>query len=34
LAEKQLEGLTFNGMCYYLKRLEHIQFFHVSSVTP
>jgi hypothetical protein len=35
LAEKQLAGLPFNGLRYYLKeRLEGIQFFYTSTVTP
>jgi hypothetical protein len=33
--EKQIAGLAFNGMCYYLKEiLEGIQLFTASSVTP
>jgi hypothetical protein len=33
LAEKQLAGLTFNGLRYYLKeRLEGIQFFTLAQL--
>jgi hypothetical protein len=33
LVEKQLAGLAFNGLCYYLKeRLECVQFFTLAQL--
>jgi hypothetical protein len=32
LVEKQLARLAFNGLCYYLKRLEGIQFFTLAQL--
>ena len=33
LAEKQLAGLAFNGLCYYLKeRLQGVQFFTLAQL--